>query len=278
MILVIVGLLVLSAMGYFASRYFEVKETVESQTMDITRLRAEVTDLEADIVALQGQIDNAQTSLAEKDQLLGERDQRIALLNRKLAQAQQSGSLKKQEISEITNRLTLVQNQVSQYTERIQLLENKVQTQKGTIAEQAAQVAAQESTLTVLNAETAAQAERLKAAQILQAANFAFVSVKKNGKEIEDTAFRRGAVGNMKVCANLLPNNEAPTGVIDIRLAVYGPNDYTRSIPAQAAYKADGQRVCVPFTFAEKPEKGSYETRIYDVDNNLLGKSAFVIK
>lgn len=278
-ILVIVGLLVLSAMGYFATRYFATKQKAEAQVLTIKDLRDEVTQLESDILNLQNQIADQRTTITEKDSLIALRDQRIAELRTKLGTAERSGKLKSNEVSEMKNRLTLVQNQLENYEGQIASLERNVSQLKERISVQQSQVAQQESTLQELNETTEEQAQRLEKAAVLQAADFQFFRVKKSGKEVEDVSFRDGRLGVLKVCFELLPNTEAKEGPMAIILQVsHEEKGLVKDVQTQALYSHAGQRVCVPVTMPEAVEEGNYIASVLDKNGNILGQDQFEVR
>lgn len=269
----------MSAMGYFATRYFASKQKSEAQVLTIKDLRDEVTQLESDILDLQKQIQDQATTITEKDSLIALRDKRIAELRSKLGVAERSGKLKSKEVSEMKNRLTLVQNQLQNYEEQIASLERSVSQLKERISVQQTQVAEQESTLQELNETNEVQARRLEKAAILQAADFQFFRVKKSGKEVEDVSFRDGRLGVLKVCFELLPNTEAREGPMPIGLEVsHQEKGVVKSVKTQALYSHKGQRVCVPVTMPETIEEGTYVASVLDKDGHVLGSEQFEVR
>ncbi|MFK7972958.1 MAG: hypothetical protein AB8F95_21490 [Bacteroidia bacterium] len=278
-ILVIVGLLVLSAMGYFATRYFATKQQAGAQLVTIENLRSELTQLEADIVELQEEIDNKNTSLKDKDKLITERDERIDSLKRKLSQAQRSGKLKTEEFTEVNNRLSLAQNQLGTYETKITQLETTIADQAATIVRQKTQAASLDSTIAGLSELSDSQEERLKVASKLQAVEFAYFRVKKSGKEVGGKSFRRSGLGIIKVCCRLLPNSEAQEGLRPISLRVQDEaGTVVGSADTQFNYLKGGQQTCVPFSFSGKPEKGIYKAIMLDENGHVYGAGEFEIK
>jgi DNA repair exonuclease SbcCD ATPase subunit len=266
-------------MGYFATRYFETKHKSEAQVLTISDLRDEVTELEGDILRLQQKIADQRTSISEKDSLIELRDKRIATLRNKLSIAEKSGRLKGKEITEVQNRLTLVQNQLQNYESQIASLERNVSQLKQQIYEEQTLIVRQESTLYALNEENEAQAQRLEQAALLQAADFQFFRVKKSGKEVMGSSFRRGKLGVLKVCFQLLPNAEAKEGPRPIKLQVsHSENGLTKTVQTQAMYSHEGQRVCIPITMPESVEEGEYMASVLDKNGHVLGSERFEVR
>jgi predicted nucleic acid-binding Zn-ribbon protein len=297
-ILVITGILVLTALAYFATRYFTTKEQLVQSDVQIKELITEIEEKEGEIVNLQTQIDDQATDLQEKDRLLDEQLAQIGQLERKLSSFRGSPTLR-EKVKNLESRISLMRTQVNNYQETITRLEQRVQQQSDTIAQVLEENDQQAATINELEETTAQQQTRLERAAVLQAADFDFFRVKKSGKEVEDKDFRRLFLREMKVCFDILKNNEAQAGPRELFLVIEQPDgtaltneaaglsgqfrhngvDRSYSARAQITYSLTTQQVCIPFSIAdgEKFEKGEHYVSVY-TEGELIGQGSFEVK
>jgi DNA repair ATPase RecN len=299
-ILVIVGILVLSALGYFATRYFTQNKKIQEEYIPtIENLKTEVVQLEDNIIKLEASIEDQNLDLAEKDKLLAERDRQLEELEIKLNRYKNSANSSKSDIKEMENRLSLLRSKVSTYEEKVAVLEQQLAIQSDTIRSQRAKTQQLAGTISELSQENQEKEERLLKAGALRAADFVVYNVKKNGKEERDAEFRRASLKSLKLCFNVLQNSEAQSGPKEVFLVFENPDgsinsniaegysgkflyDGTERIYSAKAtfnYTLTTQEVCIPYSIApeEKYQKGMQYLSVY-IDGNLSGQSSFVIK
>ncbi|MDB4286356.1 hypothetical protein N9933_03555, partial [bacterium] len=299
-ILVIVGILVLSALGYFATRYFTQNKKIQEEYIPtIEDLKTEVVQLEDNIIKLEATIEDQNLDLSEKDKLLSERDRQLEELEIKLNRYRGSANASKSDIKEMANRLTLLRSQVTNYEEKVAVLELQVAQQSDTIRSQREKTYQQAGTIIELSEENKEKLERLLKAGALRAADFTIYNVKKNGKEIRDADFRRSSLKSLKICFNVLQNSEAQSGPKEVYLVFENPDgtinsnvndgysgkfmyegvERIYSAKATFNYSLTNQEVCIPYTPApeEKYQKGMQYLSVY-MEGNLAGQSSFVIR
>ncbi|MCB0851259.1 MAG: hypothetical protein KDD63_03375, partial [Bacteroidetes bacterium] len=127
-ILVIVGILVLSALTYFSFKYFSEKQANETNLATIEDLSTEILDLEEKILDMEEAIEDQNVELAEKDKLLEEKYKEIEAMATRLSQARKEDKTKTAKIRQLESRVTELKSLVDQYSEKIGFLteENKI--------------------------------------------------------------------------------------------------------------------------------------------------------
>ncbi len=298
-ILVITGILVLTALAYFATKYFAQKDVVEEQQTTIDNLGVEIDQLEAQIVEFESTIQDQQTDINTKDSLLSVRNGQLEALEVKLQRYKRSSNANAKKLSDLESRITQLRSQVTEYQQKVETLEETIAEQSDSLAQQLAISEDQQAQISNLSQTAEEQAERLKRAGVLQAADFNFYNVKKNGKEDQDNSFRRSAIHIVKVCFNVLKNSEATVGKRDVYLVVENPDGSvnanagggysgefvfngskrTYSAKTNIDYKLTTQTVCIPYqpTDGVKFEKGDHFVSAF-ADGKLIGQGKFSVK
>lgn len=297
-ILVITGILVLTALAYFATRYFTTKEKLEESDVQIKELITEIEEREQEIVSLQTQIDDLSTDVGEKDQLINEQLQQIEKLENRLKSFKGSPSMA-EKVKGLESRISLMRTQMQDYQETISDLKETIALQSDSIATAREITEQQEGEITNLNETLEEREQRLKIAAKLQAADFTFFRVRNSGKEIRDFEFRRLGLDEIKVCFNVLKNSEATPGKRTLYMVIENPDGsvssneaegYSGSFQvngAQRAYSAKTeinfslttQEVCIPYKRpdGEKYEKGDHFVNVY-ANDELIGQQKFTVK
>lgn len=302
-ILVIVGILVLSALAYFGIKYFTEKAENEQNIAQIADLEQEILELEEQNLDFQNTIQSQDVDIASLRQELAEKQDQIQKYIDQLARAKRSGRVKDEEIAKLQARATSLQKFVDQYKQQITELEqdNAVLTaQVDTLRTSESRLKEEKQTLTEEKESTEQKLdETIKIASVLKAREFTFAQVNKKGKEKFDTEFRRGALKEVKVCFNMQENLIAEAGEKEIYMVLENPNGSVNTNfeegysgkftfeDREKEYSAKGsitynrleQQVCIPYKIAEsaKFEKGPQYVSIY-CQGNLIGQAAFKIK
>lgn len=297
-ILVITGILVLTALAYFATRYFNTKEKLVDSDNQIKELITEIEEREQEIVSLQTQIDDLNTDVGDKDQLINEQLQQIEKLEKRLKEFKGTPAMR-EKVKGLESRISLMRTQMQNYQETISTLKETISLKSDSLAEVRDLSEAQQGEIANLNESNAEKEQRLKLAAKLQAADFVFYRVKNSGKEVRDFEFRRLGLDAIKVCFNVLKNAEAKSGKRNIYLLIENPdgsvstndaegysgtftvNGANRAYSARTEinYSLTSQEVCIPYKRpdGEKYEKGDHFVNIY-ADGDLIGQQKFTVK
>lgn len=297
-ILVITGILVLTALAYFATRYFNTKEKLEDSDTQIKQLITEIEEREQEIVSLQTQIDDLATDVGEKDQLINEQLQQIEKLENRLKEFKGSPAMR-EKVKSLESRLSLMRSQMQTYQETIVELKETIQLKSDSLAEVRELTEQQEGEISNLNETIEEREQRLKIAAKLQAADFSFFRVKNSGKEIRDFEFSRLGLDEIKICFNILKNSEAAPGKRKIYLLIENPDGTASTNEAEGysgTFKVNGadraysarteinfslttQEVCIPYKRpdGDKFEKGDHYVNVY-ANDELIGQQKFTVK
>ncbi|MEL6588465.1 MAG: hypothetical protein AAFP02_03715 [Bacteroidota bacterium] len=299
-ILVIAGILVLSALGYFATRYFSERSESENKTLTIDRLQSEIQDLESSFETLKA---DQQMALADKDKTIEENEVRIKELLDQVNRYKRQKSSDLGTIRSLESRLQDTQSKLASYRaeiEELKALNADLTTQVETLTEQELRLRAENADLSQQSQETTQELEQTKQlASALKTKDFIFYNVKK-GKEKQETEFRRMGMTDLKVCFTLIENLVASKGEKEVFLVVENPDgtinaNFTEdqsgrfmyegvekvySASTRIAFTGISQQVCVPYVPA--PENAKWEKGVYYVsafaDGNLIGQSTFRVK
>lgn len=297
-ILVITGILVLTALAYFATRYFNTKEKLEDSDIQIKELIIEIEEREHEIVSLQTHIDDISTDVGEKDQLINEQLQQIEKLENRLKGFKGSPAMR-EKVKGLESRISLMRSQMQSYKETITDLKETIQLKSDSLADVREITEQQEGEISNLNESIEVKERRLKIAAKLQAADFSFYRIKNSGKEIRDFEFRRLGLDEIKVCFNILKNSEGVPGKRTIYMVIENPDGTVSSNDGEGysgTFKVNGanrsysskteinfslttQEVCLPYKRpdGEKYEKGDHFVNIY-ANDELIGQQKFTVK
>ena len=302
-ILVIVGILVLSALAYFSLKYFSEKSQNEENLATIENLNSEVLQLEEKILNLEVAIEDQNMELAEKDKLLEEKYEELEAMVNRVAQAKKDNKANIAKIRQLESRVGELQGLVDQYRQQINLLqqENQQLTVKVDSLEVVGEeLSAQNQSLTARNEATTKELEETrKIASALKTRGFTTYNVRKNGKEKSDVEFARWNLKDLKFCISILDNPIAPSGTKDVYMVYENPdgtvnsnftdgysgkfvhNDSEKVYSATTSvdYNNETIEVCIPYAMAEdiKYQKGTQFVYFY-CDGLLIGQGTFEIK
>ncbi|MFK7922509.1 MAG: hypothetical protein AB8H47_11160 [Bacteroidia bacterium] len=299
-ILVIAGILVLSALGYFATRYFSERSESENKTLTIDRLETEIQDLESSFETLKA---DQQMALSDKDRTIEENETRIKELLDQVNRYKRQKSSDLGTIRSLETRLQDTQGKLEAYRieiEELKALNNDLTNQVENLTEAELRLRTENADLSQQKEETTQELEQTKQlASALKTKDFAFYNVKK-GKEKQETEFRRLSMDDLKVCFTMIENLVAPKGEKSVFMVVENPDgtinanftdeqsgrfmyegqEKVYSATTKIAFTGISQQVCIPFTPA--PENAKWEKGVYYVssyaDGNLIGQSTFRVK
>ncbi len=302
-ILVIVGILVLSALAYFGIKYFTEKAENEKNIVQIENLENEILELEEQNLDFQATLDDKNIELAEKEQELSQKQDQIQKYINQLAAAKKKGRVNQKRIAELEARASSLQKFVDQYKNQIEELkaENAMLTaQVDTLRTSASRLIQEKEDLVATNESTSEELEKtIKIASVLKAREFSFAQVSKKGKEKVASEFRRNQLKDLKICFNLQENLIADPGERELYIVLENPDgspnanydegfsgkftfeDQEKVYTAKTSvnYNRLALEVCVPYRMADntKFDKGPQYVSIYN-EGNLIGQAAFKVK
>lgn len=303
-VLIVVGILVLSALAYFATKYFSEKQENEINLSEIKKLNSEVLELEEKILNFEVALEDKNLELSEKDKLLEEKYMELEAVVGRLADAKQNSKVDKAKIRQLENKVQELQNFVDQYRAEIDYLqaENTALTgQVDSLNTQTVVLREENQTLKASNIQTQMELEQTREiAEVLRASDFTFYSVRKNGKEEKSDEFRRGKLKNFKLCFTVMENPLAQKGPIEMFMIYENPegtintnfNDgysgtflhngkekqYTAKVKIN--YEGLSQQVCINYIpeHGNDWEKGFQYVSVYTENGTLIGQGNFKIK
>ena len=302
-ILVIVGILVLSALAYFGIKYFTEKAENEQNIAQIADLEQEILELEEQNLDFQNTIQNQDMDVASLRQELAQKQDQIEKYIKQLASAKRQGTADKNLVAQLTARAEKLQGFVNQYEKQIAELEEDkavLTAQVDTLRTNENRLKQEKQTLTEEKEDTEQKLdETIKIASVLKAREFTFSQIARKGKEKLGTEFRRGALKEVKVCFKLQENLIAEAGEREIYMVLENPDgsvntnfgdtysgkftieDREKEYSAKSSvnYNRLEQEVCVPYKIAEDTKfvKGPQYVSIY-CQGNLIGQAAFNVK
>ncbi len=301
-ILVIAGILVLSALAYFAIKYFSAKAEIVENEQQIDDLSTEVKELEDNILQFQEQINSLEVDLATKEQLLQQKVDELVKVQSQLADARRSSKTQTAEFRKLELRLQELQSVLEEYDDLIVTLRSENQALAGQVEELTAresQLQTRTQELEQVNTQTREQLDRTVAvASTLKARSLKFFSVKSGKKEKEFTKMARWRMKDLQICYTMLENRIAPPGDRTVYAVIEDANgtpitnfssDISGRFPYQNQDKVYSTSKTVSFFGTEMedcmdfslPEDTKYEKGIYYVflfaDNNPIGQGSFEI-
>lgn len=298
-ILVIAGILVLSALGYFATRYFSERGENEEKTLTIERMDLEIQELEG---ALETMKSDSQMALADKDKTITENEDRIQELLAQVNRYKRQKSADLGTIRDLQTRLEDTQASLAAYRKEIEQLkaQNADLNQKvENLSAAEDQLRSENEMLAQQNQQTVNELQTTKQlASALKTRDFKFFSVK-GDKESAETEFRRRALDDLKVCFTIIENMVAEPGNLDLYMVLENPDgtvntnftgdfsgkfyyegtEKAYSAKTRVAFNRISQEVCLLYSAAEenKYEKGVYYVSIFS-DANMIGQSTFRVR
>ncbi|WNJ20814.1 hypothetical protein [Pontibacter sp. G13] len=302
-ILLIVGVLVLSALGYFGYSYFTVRaENSEGQTM-INKLQTEIEELEEEVLNLTTEFQDTVKTLEDKSARLVETSGELESLQKKLAISKRDNRNSLARIKKLESKMSEMQNLIEQYEKELEFLrsQNSLLTTQVDSLQSLGQILLEENTrLETSNQETMTELERTrKVGGILRTTSYQYFAVNKKGKEKEGETMKRSGLNGNKVCFRILENLVTDPGEKEVFMVIETPGgsiltnqaggyggiftyngaEKTYSASTTFKYANREQDLCVMFRAEEayKYEKGIYYVTFY-CDGARVGQGNFEVK
>ncbi|MEZ4773157.1 MAG: hypothetical protein R3D00_08240 [Bacteroidia bacterium] len=303
-ILVIVGILVLSALAYFSVKYFSEKGANEENVATIENLNNEILQLEEKILNLEVAIEDQNMELAEKDKLLEEKYEELEAMVGRVAEAKKDNKANIAKIKQLESRVSELKGLVDQYSKQIEYLKEQNRQLTGQVDSLVViegELTVQNKTLTARNEATSRELEQTrKIASALKTKDFRFINIKKPGKkEKEEEEFSRRTLKDIRICFTILENPITPSGEKEVYLVYENPdgtantnftsgfsgkfihNDEEKvyTVMKSINYENDATEVCMDYSPAEenKYQKGTQYVSVY-CDGRLIGQGTFEVK
>ncbi|MDW3649236.1 MAG: hypothetical protein R8P61_19365 [Bacteroidia bacterium] len=303
LILVVAGMLVLSALAYFSIKYFSEKSENEKKENRIAELSTEILDLEEDIFELNNDLEEKDMDLAEKEKKIDENKAQIKDLLARLNTAKQKDKTQTDKIRGYETRLKELEGLLENYENQIAFLKDQNMLLTGQVDSlQVTQIKMQEEYLTLKasNDDNLAQLEEtVKKASVLKAANYQYYSISKKGKAKLEAEFRRRSLKDLRVCVTILENQVAESGRKDLYLVLENPDgspltnfgdgfsgtflaegrEISYSAKTLIDYNKSSALACIDFSpeVNIKWQKGVQNVYVY-TEGRMIGKSSFLVK
>jgi DNA repair exonuclease SbcCD ATPase subunit len=287
-ILVIVGILVLSALGYFATKYFSKLEETQEKDDTIENLKEEIVDLEEQITEFELTANDQEMEIIENQRQLKETQRKYEEVLNKLNRYQRTEKANLATILDLKGRLDNSQQLITKYEAYLAEKEAQIQALKedvDSLQESEGLLKNQNEDLIVRNEATRQTLEETRAlASILQSKDLQFANIRKKGQKKVDTSFRRGSMHELEVCVTVVENLIATAGERNLYLILESPAGQLTNykLGLSGKFQAEGQsleysavaafnfrrleqQVCVKFLPEPeyKWEKGTYFVRLY---------------
>ena len=312
----IIGILLLAGVGFFATKYFNVKSEKEQLEISADSLNAEIDGLEQKITEFEQTLSNKNLELEEKDKIIQEKTQELNSLMAKLDKIKASGKADVSKIKQLETKMSDMQNMLVAYREEIELLktENAKLTQsvdslkvsettlkkaEVVLKEQAATQQAQiEKQTKLIEEKQQTLTNVISTASVLKVADFKFYNVRneEKEKEKEGTTFSRMWLKDVKICYHVMENSVAKAGPRDFYLVWEMPDGAVRTSAAAGTFTLNGkekpytakqtinydqskQQVCLSIPKDKKSQpyqKGLQTISVYS-GGDLIGISSFKI-
>ncbi len=301
-ILFIMGLLVIAALGYFATRYFTQKQDFSKSQIDIETYKQEILELEVKIKDFERTMEDKNMDLAEKEKLLNEKYQELESMVVRLQGEKKLNRVNLSKMKQLETTLSELQAQVEQYRTEINALQSDNQTLTGKLDVYRDNETRLRSQFRNLEERHEAQSKELdqtvRIASVLKTKNIQFFEVRKSGKELEETTFSRGKLKILRMCFVLLENKIAQQGIRDIYVVIENPdgsinanfesgtsgsfshsgNEQVYTVKSEANYRQQDLPVCMNYQPVDQSfSKGEHRVSVYS-EGYLIGQSSFTVK
>jgi len=278
-ILIVAGVLLLAALGFFATKYFSTKGDLEAKVTENEQLNTEIDELEQKITGLDQEIQRLNTESQGKDSLIAAKLAEITGLNTRLSSLASSNKVSASKYKELEGKLKAAQAQyqaeldklkqenaalgakveekVKELVKKDEEMMKKEEEHKQVVKEKEEQIsqtqeekAQKEKELAQTKQEKEKKEKELdqtkQAASPLKASDFRFLNVKKNDKQKEeyDKSFNTGLFGginDIRTCFTIQENAVAPVGSRDIYLVYENPDGSTRTTAGSGNFKYNNQ-------------------------------------
>ncbi|MDX1907824.1 MAG: hypothetical protein SF053_12375 [Bacteroidia bacterium] len=302
-ILVIVGILVLSALGYFATKYFSEKESSAEKGTTIEALNTEIKDLEAKILGFEMTIADQETSLIDKSNQLNKKVDELSQLILVIEAARKENKANLAKLREYEQRIADLKVILDSYRREINWLKDQNLVLSGKVDSlriSEARLRHDNQDLIRQNLTTTQTlSETRQIASVLKTKDFRYFNIKKGGKERQETEFRRGSLNELKICFTIIENLVAQPGQREVYLVYENPDGTVQanepagisgtftfdhrerpySVKTTVDYNRLAQEICVIYTpiSSESYQKGPQYISVY-CDGRLIGQSSFMIR
>lgn len=278
-ILIVAGVLLLAALGFFATKYFSTKGDLETKVAENEQLNTEITELEQKITGLDQEIQRLNTESQGKDSLIAAKLAEITGLTSRLSSMASNNKVSASKYKELEGKLKAAEAQyqaeleklrqensglaakidekVKELVKKDEEIMKKEEEHKQVVADKDNQISQtqqekeqKEKELAQTKQEKAEKEKVLEqtkqAASPLKAADFRFLNVKKNDKQKEeyDKSFNTGLFGginDIRTCFTIQENAVAPVGSRDVYMVYENPDGSTRTTAGSGNFKYNNQ-------------------------------------
>jgi len=306
LLLIIAGVLILALGGtvaYLLMSGNKKTNEIEKLTENKEQLELEIDELDSKfqqkVIELDQIMADKEVDDKEKAQKIQELLGEIQVYKNKLNKAMSEGNLLKTQLDEYKGKYETLEYYNKKYLQEIEKL-------KAENAELRDMLEKQDSALAVANDKLYEKEQQVdlyktkeQAAAILQAIDFKFAALKKNGKPADDdpTEIRGKKIHTFQACFTLAPNTFAPKGSTTIYAVVKGPKgvykdltkasgyfkvngkELTYTMKGSINYQGAAQKVCLTY---EKPQNevwdaGQTTVTVY-ANGYEIGKTTLTVK
>ena len=223
-IIVIVGILLLTATAFFAYQWLNEKGKNNEAVDNIEELNTEIVDLETDLKDLESELDDADLEIEEKDRLIAEKEEELILKQKRIDQLLKSNKISKAQAEELSAKIEQLEYYIEKYQKQVEDLKFELGIVKEENEGLRGRVDTLENTTHELEMDNIRKTTIIESAAVLQAAEFKFSRVKNSGKEVPGTEFSNGRLENLKVQFKLMKNSAAESGSRDLYIAIKTPS------------------------------------------------------
>lgn len=293
-VIIAVGVVLVSALGFFMYKYFDEKGKNVENIENIDGLTAEIDDLEKDLDNYQFDIENKDLEIEEKEQLLEEKQKELEDKTKRINQLLASNRISKSKAEELKGKVEQLEYYVKKYQTEIAELKTRVATLENEKEELSGNITNMKTEMRSIEMEKIDKEIKLKAASYLRAYAFKFFRVKRSGKEIQETEFRKGQLDEMRISFNIMENPAAEPGPVNLYVQIKEPggkvignagsftvDETTMSSSAKTSldYDRTTTNVSVKFTQPEDYDyqKGKHVVKVW-CDDYEIASSSFTVK
>lgn len=294
---IVIGVALVAALAFFMVQYFKLKNITEDQGTDIEELTAEIDDAQHEIEDYKLDLENQDLALEDKERLLAEKEQLIEDKQKRIDELLRSNKITQGEAETLRGKVEQLEYYIKKYQTEIDELKAAIALKDTQIESLTGRVDTISGALQVQKRIAEETGTKLQIAKILSADNFTFYRTKGSGKEIEETAFRRGQLDDLKICFKIAQNLAAEIGQKTAYIQVLGPDGKIIKDDKKSGYFTGNQenlpysmkttfdfdhtakKVCITFLQPEgvEYESGNYQVVVY-CDEVDIGVGKFSVK
>ncbi len=296
-ITIVVGVALVAALAFFMIQYFQLKKTTEDQGTDIEELTAEIDDAQHEIEDYKLDLENQDLALEDKERLLAEKEQLIEDKQKRIDDLLRSNKITQGEAEKLRGKVEQLEYYIKKYQTEIDDLKAEIAMKDTQIQSLSGKVDTISGELQVQKRIAEEKDTKLEIAKILSADNFTFFRTKGSGKEIQETAFRRAQLDDLKICFKVAQNLAAEIGQKTAYIQILDPNgkaikddkksgfftgnqeSMTYTTKTSFDFDHTAKKVCVTFV---KPDNVEYESGVHRVvvycDEVDIGVGTFTVK